>query len=286
MKLLSVKRNDSWRVGVINKDSPELVDIYSASIGVVDDVISSGGIKEGVQPEETIKLSDAEIGAPISRFHKNVLCVGWNYWDHFEESKGKREGQDPVDRPEHPTFFTKSPRSVIGPQAEIECDFTMSEQWDYEAEVAIIIGKAGKDISEEDAMDHVFGYTLANDVSVRNVQRQHGGQWFKGKSIDNTMPLGPWITTKDEISDIGNIQLECVLNGETLQSAKMTQMAFSIPAIIAELSRGMTLDVGDVVLTGTPSGIGNAREPKIFLRSGDVLITRATGLGELENRIS
>ncbi|HUH54093.1 MAG TPA: fumarylacetoacetate hydrolase family protein, partial [Microbacteriaceae bacterium] len=223
---------------------------------------------------------------PITRFHKNVLCVGWNYWDHFEESHGKREGQDPEGRPEHPTFFTKAPRSIIGPLDDIECDFTMSEQWDYEAEVALIIGKLGKNISEEDAMDHIFGFTLANDVSVRNVQRQHGGQWFKGKSIDNTMPLGPWITTKDEITDLEAIQLECALNGEVLQSAKLAQMAFSIPKIIAELSRGMTLEVGDVILTGTPSGIGNAREPKIFLRSGDTLTTRASGLGEMENRIS
>lgn len=284
MRYCAISHNGSWHVGVLS-DSGETVQVHPASAGLVDDVITAGGLDPASQPIAEVPLAEAVLGSPIQRWGRNVLCVGWNYWDHFEESKGKREGQDPEGRPDHPTFFTKSPRTVIAPADDIECDFTMSEQWDYEAEIAIVIGKAGKDISRADAMDHIFGYTLANDVSVRDVQRAHGGQWFKGKSIDRTMPLGPWITTRDEIDDLEGVRIQCELNGEVLQDAVVGQMAFDIPQLIEELSRGMTLDAGDVILTGTPSGIGNAREPKVFLRSGDTLTTRATGLGSLTNRI-
>jgi 2-keto-4-pentenoate hydratase/2-oxohepta-3-ene-1,7-dioic acid hydratase in catechol pathway len=272
-------------MGALNSGAGDTVLVYPASLGFAEDVISSGGLRAGAEPIAEILISEAKLGAPIRRWHKNVLCVGWNYWDHFEESQGKREGQDPEGRPMHPTFFTKSPRTVIGTHDSIECDFEMSEEWDYEAEVAIVIGRSGKNISEKNALDHVFGLTLANDVSVRDVQRAHGGQWFKGKSIDRTMPLGPWITTLDEIVDLGDIRIECELNGKVLQDAQLKQMAFPIPTIIAELSRGMTLDAGDVILTGTPSGVGNAREPKVFLRSGDELVTRASGLGALKNHV-
>lgn len=284
MRYCAIRHNDGWRVGVLS-DSGETVHVHPASAGLVDDVITAGGLDPASRPVAEVPLAEAVLGAPIQRWRRNVLCVGWNYWDHFEESRGKREGQDPDGRPEHPTFFTKSPRTVIAPAEDIECDFALSDQWDYEAEIAIVIGTAGKDILRADAMDHVFGYALANDVSVRDVQRAHGGQWFKGKSIDRTMPLGPWITTRDEIDDLDRVRIECELNGEVMQDAVVGQMAFDIPQLIEELSRGMTLDAGDVILTGTPSGIGNAREPKVFLRSGDTLVTRATGLGALTNRI-
>lgn len=283
MKLCAIRHGGNWHTGQVTEQGTVLV--YPATVGLVDDVISNGGLPKGAEPLAEVPLTEASLGSPIQRWHKNILCVGWNYWDHFEESFGKREGQDPKERPLHPTFFTKAPRTAIGPYDEVACDFTMSSQWDYEAELAIVIGKAGRDISEADARSHIFGVMLANDVSVRDVQRQHGGQWFKGKSIDDTMPLGPWLTTLDEIDDLSRIRLECELNGEVLQSAVIAQMAFSIEQIIAELSQGMTLDVGDVILTGTPSGIGNAREPQVFLKTGDVLVTRAAGLGTLENRI-
>lgn len=286
MRLCAVRHDGIWHAGsVTGEGSSATVRVHPATVGQVDDVVSAGGLPADAAVIAEIPLAEAELGSPIRRWRKNVLCVGWNYWDHFEESKGKREGQDPESRPLHPTFFTKSPRTAIGPHDDVACDFGMSEQWDYEAEVALVIGRAGRDIAKEDALSHVFGAMLANDVSVRDVQRAHGGQWFKGKSIDGTMPLGPWITTLDEIGDLDAVVLECELNGEVMQSARLAQMAFPLPTLIAELSRGMTLDVGDVILTGTPSGIGNAREPKVFLRTGDRLVTRATGLGALENRI-
>ncbi len=213
-----------------------------------------------------------------------MLCTGWNYLDHFWESAGKREGQDPDALPEHPTFFTRGPDSVTGPNDDIGWDGEISQRWDYEVELALVIGRAGRSIPEEHAFAHVAGYLVANDVSQRDVQRAHGGQWLKGKSMDATMPIGPWLTTADEI-DPADLELTLTRNGEVLQSASTGEMAFSIPRIIAELSRGMTLRPGDLVLTGTPSGIGNAREPQVFLQPGDEIVSTVAGLGSLRNRI-
>lgn len=230
---------------------------------------------------ERFRLTDVQVLAPLRRFSRDVLCTGWNYWDHFYESEGKREGQD-VPKPDAPTFFTKAPGVVIGPDDDIAFDEEISAKWDYEAEVVVVIGKTGRSIPRERAMDHVFGYCLANDVSQRDLQRRHGGQWFRGKSIDGTMPLGPWIVPRDEV-ELAEVEIEFELNGRLLQKAKVSDMAFPIDELIAELSLGLTLNAGDILLTGTPSGIGNARTPPIFLKAGDKLVTRASGLGELTN---
>lgn len=240
-------------------------------------------IVAGLDKGTRLPLAGASLAAPVRRFRRDVLCTGWNYWDHFEESKGKREGQD-VDRPKAPTFFTKSPDVVIGPQDDIAFDSRISAKWDYEAEIAIVIGKGGRSIPRARAHEHIFGFCLANDVSQRDLQRRHGGQWLKGKSIDGTMPLGPFVVSPDEI-DLPKVRLQCLLNGELMQNAVAAQMAFPVDELIAELSFGMTLHPGDVLLTGTPSGIGNAREPQIFLKAGDEVVVRAEGLGELRNRL-
>jgi len=233
---------------------------------------------------EKIPYRQELLRPPLRRFRRDILCTGWNYWDHFEESKGKREGQD-VDRPLHPTFFTKGPDVVIGPYDDIAWDPSISAKWDYEAEVALVIGKTGRNIAVADALSHVWGYTLANDVSQRDLQRAHGGQWLKGKSIDNTMPLGPWIVTADELGDPQDVHLQCLVNDEVRQDASTRQMAFDVATLISELSFGMTLRPGDLLLTGTPAGIGNAREPQVFLQDGDVVVTRSDKLGELRNRV-
>jgi 2,4-diketo-3-deoxy-L-fuconate hydrolase len=233
---------------------------------------------------ERLPLASVSLRAPVRRFRRDVLCTGWNYWDHFEESTGKRDGQD-VDRPEHPTFFTKGPDVVIGPYDEIAYDSAISAKWDYEAELALVIGKAGRSIPVAEALDHVWGYTLANDVSQRDLQRQHGGQWLKGKSIDQTMPLGPWIVTADEFGDPQDVHLQCLVNGQVMQDASTKQMAYDVATLISELSFGMTLRPGDVLLTGTPAGIGNAREPQVFLAEGDEVVTRADKIGELRNKL-
>jgi 2-keto-4-pentenoate hydratase/2-oxohepta-3-ene-1,7-dioic acid hydratase in catechol pathway len=292
MKLASVRvpgADDRWRLAAV-VDDDTAVAVLPERLGSLDDVVRGGtaaveAVRAEISRAEVHPLAQAQLGAPLRRFNRDILCTGWNYWDHFEESKGKREGQDPEKRPEHPTFFTKGPDTVVGPYDDIAYDPRISDKWDYEAEVAFVIGRHGRSIPEEKALDHVFGYCVANDVSQRDLQRAHGGQWLKGKSIDATMPLGPWITTADEIADPYDLTVQCEVNGALLQDASTGRVAFSFARIIAELSWGMTLRAGDVVLTGTPSGIGNAREPQIFLSDGDVVVTRVTGLGELRNRV-
>lgn len=240
--------------------------------------------KRAVATAQRIAADDSLLLSPLTRFKRDVLCTGWNYLDHFMEGIGKREGQE-VDLPKRPTFFTKGPNTVIGPRDPIAFDPQLSSKWDYEAEMALVIGKAGRSIPEERAMEHVWGYLLANDVSQRDLQRAHGGQWLKGKSIDRTMPLGPWLVTADEVDETA-VRLRCTVNGETLQDASTGQMAFPIPTLIAELSQGMTLEPGDLLLTGTPSGVGNAREPQRFLQDGDEVVVSGSGLGELRNRVT
>lgn len=264
------------------------VAVLPASAPTLDDVVRGGpealaAIRHDLG--DVVPLGSVQLVAPLRGFRRDILCTGWNYWDHFEESSGKREGQDPADRPRHPTFFTKGPDTVIGPHDPIAFDPAISAKWDYEAEVALVIGKDGRSIPEERAWEHVFGFCVANDVSQRDLQRRHGGQWLKGKSIDATMPLGPWITTTDEIDDPYALTVRCLVNGEQLQEASTAQVAFRFERIIAELSWGMTLRAGDVILTGTPSGIGNAREPQVFLQPGDEVVTEVSGLGELRNRV-
>jgi len=286
VKLAAVNLGGTWAIGVVDADS---VRVAPAGLGTVDDVIRGlvdvEKVALAVRGAEPRPLEDVRLGSPVQRFNRDVLCTGWNYLDHFYESAGKREGQEPAALPEHPTFFTKGPDTVIGPSDDIAFDQAISSKWDYEAELALVIGLDGRSIPEERALEHVFGYLVANDVSQRDLQRAHGGQWLKGKSIDATMPLGPWITTADEIGDLADLRISCELNGELMQDASVADMAFSIPRLIAELSHGMTLRAGDVLLTGTPSGIGNAREPQVFLGDGDVVVTRVTRLGTLRNKL-
>lgn len=220
---------------------------------------------------------------PVRRFRRDVLCTGWNYWDHFEEGIGRRGNQE-VERPEAPTFFTKAPNALTGHETPIAYDPGLSRQWDYEGEIALIIGREGRNIAAEAAMDHVFGFTIANDVSQRDLQRRHGGQWLKGKSADRSSPLGPWIVTRDAV-DFAKMRITTLVNGETRQDATTGLMAFPLGQLIAELSAGMTLFPGDIVLTGTPSGIGMARVPPVYLAPGDEVIVRVDGLGELRNRV-
>lgn len=278
MKLASVTVGGVRRAGVVDVAERTIALLPST----VDDIVRGAPAGER---GEVLPLSGIRLEAPLHRFNRDVLCTGWNYLDHFEESRGRRDGQDPVSVPERPTFFTKGPDTVIGPTDDIAYDPRISAKWDYEAEIAVVIGRDGRSIPEEKALDHVFGLLVANDVSQRDLQRAHGGQWLKGKSIDATMPLGPWITTPEEV-DLTDLQVQCEVNGVLLQNASSAQMAFSFARIIAELSRGMTLRAGDVILTGTPSGIGNAREPQVFLHDGDVVVTRVSGLGELRNTVT
>lgn len=232
---------------------------------------------------KALTLGSLRLLAPIPRPRKNVFCVGWNYLEHFEE--GARARPHVQDMPAHPAFFTKAPTTVNGPYDAIPLHAGVTEKLDWEVELGIIIGRGGRDIPEAEAMKHVYGYCVINDVSAREVQRQHGQQWFKGKSLDGTCPMGPWIVTADEVPDPQALRVTCRVNGAVKQDSNTRHMYFRIPRIIAELSAGLTLEPGDVISTGTPAGVGHARTPPEFMGAGDVLETEVEGIGTLRNRI-
>jgi 2-keto-4-pentenoate hydratase/2-oxohepta-3-ene-1,7-dioic acid hydratase in catechol pathway len=232
-------------------------------------------------------LSSVRLVAPIPRPRRNVFCVGWNYSEHFAEGQGMRGPNDsPQEIPEYPALFTKQPNTVVGPEAPVWHSAPASDQLDWEVELGVIIGRPGRDISEAAAFDHVFGYTVGNDVSVRDVQRRHGGQWFKGKGFDSHCPLGPWIVTADEIADPHNLHITLRVNGVTKQDSSTRFMVFRIPRIIKEFSTGTRLEPGDIILTGTPEGVGFARRPPEFLAVGDVMEAEVEGIGVLRNTVA
>jgi 2-keto-4-pentenoate hydratase/2-oxohepta-3-ene-1,7-dioic acid hydratase in catechol pathway len=218
--------------------------------------------------------------APL-RPAKNVFCVGRNYLAHVEEAARARGAA--VDLPAKPAFFTKAPTAIADPGAELAFP-AVSEQFDWEAEIAVVIGKRCRDVDELDAMDVVFGYTCLNDLTARDLQSAHQ-QWFKGKSLDETCPIGPWIVPELAIGDPQSLDLSCTVNGVVKQAGNTQQMIFPIARIISELSRGMTLEPGDVIATGTPEGVGFARKPPEFLCDGDEVAVYVEKIGTLRNRV-
>jgi 2-keto-4-pentenoate hydratase/2-oxohepta-3-ene-1,7-dioic acid hydratase in catechol pathway len=227
-------------------------------------------------------LSHVQLAAPIPRPRKNIVCLGLNYAEHARESAQARGRQ--ATELEAPIFFTKAPTTVNSPYGKIVIDPSVSTEIDWEAELAVIIGKGGKNIREEDALSHVFGYTVLNDVTARDLQSRHK-QFFKGKSIDGYCPMGPWIVTADEIADPQQLDVKLRVNGVTRQDSNTSMMIFPVRSIIAILSQGLTLEPGDIIATGTPSGVGFARNPPEFLRAGDVMETEIEGIGTLKNAV-
>lgn len=221
--------------------------------------------------------------APIPLPRRNVFCIGRNYMDHVAEGDRAR-GVQATKVPEFPQIFTKSPQTVNRPGGEVPYFTKVTSRLDYEVELALVIGKAGRDIAKADAYDHILGYTIANDVSARDLQRRHE-QWFKGKSLDGSLPLGPWIVTKDEIGDPTTLELSLTLNGDERQRAKVSSMIFDIPAIIEQLSAGMTLLPGDIIATGTPAGVGFAMDPPGLMKVGDTVVCTIDRIGSLTNTI-
>lgn len=230
-----------------------------------------------------VPLRSVKLLAPIPRSSRNLLCLGLNYRAHAEE--GAALFGAPVAAPAFPMFFTKAPTSVIGPDDTIEIDTSLTKEPDWEVELAVVIGPGGRDIAKEDAWRHVFGYTVANDISARDLQFRHGGQFFKGKSLDTFCPLGPWIVTADEFGDNPTLDISLKLNGVVKQSSNTSKLIFDIPTTIASLSEGMTLEAGDIILTGTPEGVGFARKPPEFLKDGDVVECEVQGIGVLRNPV-
>jgi 2-keto-4-pentenoate hydratase/2-oxohepta-3-ene-1,7-dioic acid hydratase in catechol pathway len=265
--------------GVIDLSAiaPDMLSLIAAGAVGLDRARAVIASPSPVHPIDSVILL-----APIPKPHRNIMCLGLNYAEHAKESAEAR-GRE-YKQQQHPVFFTKATHTINRHEGAIPFDPAVSEQIDWEAELGVIIGRSGKNIPIEEAYDHVFGYTCLNDVSARDLQANHS-QFFKGKSLDGACPMGPWIVTANEVPDPHALHITCRVNGVTKQDSSTEHMIFRIPAIIAILSRGMTLDAGDIIATGTPSGVGFARKPPEFLKPGDVVEVEIEKIGVLRNRV-
>lgn len=228
-------------------------------------------------------LASVTLLPPVGSLSKNIFCVGRNYIEHVAE--GDQAQGRVFEKPLAPQFFTKPPTTIVGPEDAVPHHEEVTGQLDYEVELAVIIGKSGINIDRNHALDHIFGYSVINDITARDLQRRHG-QWFKGKALDGSCPFGPCIVHKSAWSHREPHGIRLAVNGELRQQSQVDQMIFSIEEIIESLSSGMTLQAGDIIATGTPSGVGYARTPPKFLKDGDVVIAEIEGIGTLRNSIS
>ncbi len=235
----------------------------------------------GTLAEASVAIAGVSLLAPIPRPQKNVFCVGSNYRAHVTEANRAQAKQDKV--PDFPVFFTKPPTSVVGPGDAVRLDTGVSDKMDYEVELGVVIGTAGRNISAADAYRHIFGVTIINDITARDIQRRHGGQFLKGKGLDTACPMGPQIVTLNELPNIENLRISLTVNGEARQDGNTGNMIFPIARLLESLSEGMTLEPGDILATGTPSGVGYAMDPPNYLRNGDVITCEIEGIGQLQN---
>jgi len=241
---------------------------------LVKQTVSAAGGREGIE------LESVRLLAPLDPPTGDVIAIGRNYAEHAGEM-ARVSGT----AAERPTVFTKAQTTINGPYDDIIIDPKVSSQVDWEVELGVVIGSECRDIRPVEALDHVFGYTVLNDVSARDIQYDWGGQYYKGKSIDGYCPTGPWIVTADEIPDPGNLELTLRVNGEVKQQGTTRDMIFSVVELVSQLSLGQTLRPGTLIATGTPPGVGYARDPKEFLRPGDLMETEISGIGTIRNRM-
>jgi len=273
------------RVGLVSPDglslSPFQLSVEEAARGILALIGHEGGLPPTSSP---VPLDRVTLEAPIPRPLRNIFCVGKNYHEHAHEfaSSGYDSSAAKGAVPQDPIIFSKVPESVIAHGRDIVGDPAISSSIDYEAELAVIIGKQGRGIRRDRVMDHVWGYTIINDVTARDLQGKYS-QWLIGKSQDTFCPMGPFAVTRDEI-DILDTDVSCYVNGELRQKANTRDLIFDVPTIIETISAGITLRAGDVIATGTPAGVGIGFKPPRFLRNGDVVRIEIAGIGTLENR--
>jgi 2-keto-4-pentenoate hydratase/2-oxohepta-3-ene-1,7-dioic acid hydratase (catechol pathway) len=243
--------------------------------------VLDGLLEEASTARYALAVPEASLRAPIPTLPRNVICVGANYTDHIDESE---RVVGALDLPDAPVYFTKDVRSVCGPRDDIPVDAATTTQLDWEVELAVVIGEPGRDIPVARALDYVWGYTILNDVSARDIQLSRN-QWWKGKSLEGSSPMGPYLVSADEIGDPQALELSCWVDHEKMQHASTSQMIHSVASIIADLSTTLTLLPGDVISTGTPSGVGLACTPQQWLTPGRVVEAEITGLGRQTNII-
>lgn len=295
MRLITFSDDEGARLGILSGDGGQVVDLAAA----VPDLPRDMTALIALGPSALQRVRDAaragknglpaahiNVLAPIPRPARNVFCVGKNYPEHAKEfhASGFDASAGATAVPDVPIIFTKAPSSVIGPGQAIPASLDQTDSLDYEGELAVVIGKGGRGIKAEDAYGHVFGYTLINDVTARNLQSRHK-QWFLGKSFDGFCPMGPTLVTADQIPDVAALHLLTRVNGEVRQDARIADLIFDIPVLIETISAGITLEPGDIIATGTPEGVGIGFDPPRFLKSGDEVAITIEPIGELKNSV-
>lgn len=292
MKFVTYIIDGVKKLGLVNKSMTGVYDFES--IGLWNNYIDMNDFIENVTSRdlEILKsnieddkkvyiLDDIKLCSPIVNPKKDILCLGLNYKEHVEETN--KSFNTDYEVPKYPIYFSKRASEAIGTKDKITNYQGISNEVDYEAELAVIIGKEGKDIKPENAKDYIFGYTIMNDISARDLQQRHGGQWFRGKSLDSFTSFGPWIVYKDEIDFPIELNISSKVNGEIRQSSNTKHFIFDIPTIISDLSSGMTLKPGDIIATGTPSGVGMGFNPPKYLKAGDKVECIVEKIGILDN---
>lgn len=292
MKLATIQ-NAAGQQSVVMVDSEterfwpisELISGFSGDMNQL--VLQWDQLKSDLVPKgEGQSLEDVTLKAPLVP-RRNLFCVGKNYHEHaaeFSKSGFDHSAKEGEIAPEFPVVFTKTPDTIIATNDKIPRHAGVTDQLDYEAELAVIIGKGGRGIAKADAYAHVFGYTIVNDMTARDLQKNHR-QWFLGKSLDGFAPMGPWIATADEVN-VADAAIQCWVNGELRQNSNIGQLIFDIPHLIETISAGIELKPGDVIVTGTPVGVGIGFTPPRFLQSGDVVRIEIAGIGALENEVA
>ena len=290
MKLATFQYKDQLYVGSVSADlqtvSPYLLTPEQARLGALSVIEMMADGQALPDQGSALSLKDVCLLAPLPKPRRNIFCVGKNYLDHVKEIKDSKLGEAQgamANLPKHPVIFSKVPESVIGTKAGIDSHPQVTAEMDYEAELAVIISKKAKGVKKENAAQYVWGYTIINDVSARDLQAKHV-QFHVGKSLDTFCPMGPWLVSADEI-DASHASIQCWVNGELRQSGSTEQLIFDIPTIIENLSAGITLYPGDVIATGTPSGVGMGLKPPQFLKKGDTVKIEIAGIGVLENPV-
>lgn len=289
MKLATYRHDSRRRVGLVDEQAgtvaPFKLSEEEAAGGILH--IVERQLETSILPvlDQAVALTDIVLEAPLPHPRRNVFCIGKNYFDHAHEfaNSGFDSSAAQGSVPSHPIVFSKVPESVTATNTYIDYDPEISDTIDYEVELAVIIGRPGRRIVKEDAMDHVWGYTVVNDVTARDLQARYS-QWLIGKSQDTFCPMGPFAVSKDEI-ELGDTAVRTWVNGELRQESNTGLLIFDVPTIIATISEGVTLLTGDVIATGTPAGVGIGYKPPKYLTHGDVVRTEIDGIGRLENTL-
>lgn len=299
MYFLTYAKSGSENLGVLTSDKKSVIPLCDAEkkclqtstiagsmLGFLDqgqsaiDMVTKLLANEANCPK--IDLIDLKVLAPIPRPRKNIFCIGKNYVEHAMEFDKTKDASQAV--PKNPVIFSKPPTAVIGYGDVINSHPAATQELDYEVELAVVIGKKGTYISEKDAMDYVFGYTILNDVTARDLQKLHQ-QWHRGKGLDTFAPMGPYIVHKSAIDNVENLPISLKVNGEVRQNANTGDLVFKIPKLIATISNGLTLEPGDIIATGTPAGVAGGFNPPKWLKKGDELELEIGGIGVLKNTV-